>query len=135
MDPRSPLEGCTSRDHDLSHSQKKHLSSVETSKLSKVYLWTDFLIIGVCWCCSRTRTSQPFSTKRTAGPGELQVVARHHVANVDDDDDDDFFVFAFDSKVSSERRRSCQVHLGRPSTKTCVATGICVRSHGAGCSA
>ena len=34
------LSGCTSRDHDLSHSQKKHLTSVKTSKLSKVDLWT-----------------------------------------------------------------------------------------------
>ena len=32
------LSGCTSRDHDLSHSQQKHQPSVKASKLSKVYL-------------------------------------------------------------------------------------------------
>ena len=42
---------------DLSHSQQKHLPSVETSKLSKVFLRPFFLITGACWGCGRTATS------------------------------------------------------------------------------
>ena len=45
------LSGCTSRDHDLSHSLQKHQPSVKTSKLTKVYLWPCTLIIGACWGC------------------------------------------------------------------------------------
>ena len=56
--------GCTSRDHDLSHSLL-----VKTSKPSKVHLWPKIPMTGACWVCGRAETSLLTDLKIFDGKG------------------------------------------------------------------